>query len=383
MRAIQIVADLHVKHGGPSLSVPRLAQALTHCGIETEVFSVGDTAAAGDTRQHRFAADFANAPFLSQFCLSGALAKAIDSEARGGAVLHSHGLWLAPNFYPAASARRFKRPLVTAPRGMLAGAALNFSRGKKALMWALAQKRALQAVTCFHATSQDEANDIRSHGFTQPIALVPNGVDLPDLNAIAAGKAAREQVRTVLHLGRLHPKKAIDRLISAWADLEAQFPEWRLRIVGPSQAGYGDWLQAMANEKGLRRVSIEAPVYGAAKDALYRDADLFVLPTLNENFGMVVAEALANAVPVICTKGAPWRGLEAEGCGWWIDHGVAPMTDALRQALTKPRAELDPMGMRGHAWMMREFSWNRVGADMAGVYRWLDNRSPKPDCVLL
>lgn len=134
---------------------------------------------------------------------------------------------------------------------------------------------------------------------------------------------------------------------------------------------------------GLARVSIEGPVYGDAKIAAYHNADVFVLPTLNENFGLTVAEALAAGTPAIVTKGAPWSGLESEGCGWWIDHGIEPLAAALEHAMAFPREGLKAMGVRGRAWMARDFSWDRVAHDMLNVYRWLVEGGKPPPGIRL
>ena len=174
-----------------------------------------------------------------------------------------------------------------------------------------------------------------------------------------------------MSLGRIHPKKGLDRLVRAWAKVEAAHPEWRLRIVGPDELGHAGELAALAAELKTQRVSIEDSVAGDAKTAAYREADLFVLPTLNENFAITVAEALAAGTPVIATKGAPWRGLQSEGCGWWIDHGVEPLAAALANAMAMRREALQAMGAKGRAWMARDFSWDRVAHDMLDVYRWL------------
>ena len=88
-------------------------------------------------------------------------------------------------------------------------------------------------------------------------------------------------------------------------------------------------------------------------------------------FGIAVAEALAAEAPVISTKGAPWRGLETERCGWWIDHGVEPLGNALRSALQTPSQERLRMGARGREWMARDFGWDRIAEEMLGVYEWL------------
>ncbi len=106
-----------------------------------------------------------------------------------------------------------------------------------------------------------------------------------------------------------------------------------------------------------------------------------MLPTRNENFAMTVAESLAAATPVICTKGAPWAGLAANGCGWWIDHGSEALAAALDQAMTLPPDRLRAMGERGRAWMQRDFAWDGVAVRMAAVYRWLARGGDRPAFV--
>lgn len=123
---------------------------------------------------------------------------------------------------------------------------------------------------------------------------------------------------------------------------------------------------------------MEGPIPGDAKTTAYREADLFVLPTLNENFALTVAEALAAGTPVISTKGAPWSGLQREGCGWWIDHGVEPLAAAMAHAMALPRETLKTMGNKGRAWMARDFSWDRIARDMLDVYLWLARGGEPP-----
>jgi glycosyltransferase involved in cell wall biosynthesis len=137
----------------------------------------------------------------------------------------------------------------------------------------------------------------------------------------------------------------------------------------------------LAMALGLTRVYVEGPIYGDAKTTAYEDADVFVLSTLNENFGLTVAEALAAGTPVISTKGAPWSGLENEGCGWWIDHGVEPLAAAMARAMVLPREVLKAMGKNGREWMARDFSWDRVAHDMLDVYLWLAGSVDPPGSV--
>jgi glycosyltransferase involved in cell wall biosynthesis len=263
---------------------------------------------------------------------------------------------------------------------MLGDAALRFSRVKKMLFWRLMQGPAVRCAACFHATSDQEYEDIRAYGLTQPVAIIPNGVDLPETHSEVATGATD---RVVLSLGRIHPKKGLDRLVRAWAKVEAAHPGWRLRIVGPPELGHDSELIALVATLELSRVSIEPAIYGEEKYTALRQADVFVLPTLHENFAMTVAESLAAGTPAISTKGAPWRRLEAERCGWWIDHGIEPLAAALSGAMVLPRAELNAMGARGRDWVARDFGWDAIASRMTAVYGWLAGKAATPDWVLV
>jgi glycosyltransferase involved in cell wall biosynthesis len=376
-----VVASINDPGAGTSYSVRSLAGALGARGAKARIHTVSGwrgNSAAGDASPavtaHR--QDFAGAPFLGAACLSGEMDRALRASTTN--ILHGHGLWLMPNIYPAWAARQGRAALVVSPRGMLGPEALAFSRLRKQAFWRLFQGRALREAACLHATSAAELDDIRAAGLSNPVAVIPNGADLPEL-----ARRHPTGARTVLSLGRIHPKKGLDTLIRAWALVEAAHPDWRLRIVGPAELGHDRELTALGATLKLRRISIEGPAYGQARLAAYREADLFVLPTRHENFANTVAEALAAGVPVISTKGAPWAGLETEACGWWIDHGPEPLAAAMNAALALPRESLGAMGTKGRAWMARDFSWERVADQMLAVYAWVTHGGQRPDTVRL
>ncbi len=384
MRIIEIVASTANPSHGPSYSVPRLANAVARAGADVELFTVGEPAPADPTdasglHRRSFAHDLAWAPRIQHLRLSGALRNALQAGAIGGAqVLHTHGLWLAPNIYPATAAREAGRAFVVSPRGMLGPDALKFSSLQKKLVWAAFQKKALTGAAFIHATSEEECAEVRAMGLTNPVVVIPNGVDVPPLAA-----KPKDGQRIALSLGRIHPKKGLDRLIRAWDLAGKATDSWRLCIVGPDAGGHTAELKALAAGRGLANVEISGPAFGEDKLAAYRQASLFILPTLNENFALTVAEALAAGTPVLATKGAPWAGLEAERCGWWIDHGEPVMAQALKLALALPPAELAGMGKRGRAWMERDFSWDHIGRRMLTAYKWAVDGGDAPEEVRL
>lgn len=386
MRIVQVVASIDDPSAGPSTSVTRLAGELGAGGQDVIVRSVAGWRDAGRTDRsigEGVPYEVCRSP-LEQgalarlICSSSHLRSALLDDAGRGSVLHAHGLWLMPNVYPgwAIKRKREAAAFIVSPRGMLGGAALAFSRTSKRAFWLLLQRGALAKAAALHATSEAEVDDIRAFGLTLPVAMIPNGVDVPpeDLNG---GQRAGE----VLYLGRLHPKKGIDILIRAWAQISKRCPDWSLRIVGPSEVGYVDALRACVRDVSAPRVTIEGPAFGVARANCYARAGVFVLPTRNENFAMVVAEALAAGVPVIATKGAPWAGLESEGCGWWVDHGVEAIAVALERATAQSPERLAEMGARGRAWMRRDFSWPRMAKEMLSVYEWARHGGSPPHCM--
>jgi glycosyltransferase involved in cell wall biosynthesis len=378
MKVLQLVASVAEEASGPSYSVPSLARALGRHGDEVLLMSLlGGELAVSTGFSHRV---FPRARRLHRLWRSPALLGALRREARDADLLHSHGLWVMPNVYPGWVAQSATVPLVISPRGTLSPWALNHSKWRKKVFWALAQGRVVESAACLHATAESEYRDLRGLGLRQPICVVPNGVDVAPLDAqLAPGSAPP----TLLYVGRLHVKKGIDVLLRAWAVVAPTLPGWRLRIVGPDDGGHEAPLRRLAASLAAPRVSFEGAVYGAAKQALYREASVHVLASHSENFGMTVAEALANGTPVITTRGTPWSGLVSEGCGWWIDIGVEPLVAALREATSLGAEALRERGARGRAWMLRDFSWDRAARDMADVYRWLRFGGAPPSSVRL
>jgi glycosyltransferase involved in cell wall biosynthesis len=176
-------------------------------------------------------------------------------------------------------------------------------------------------------------------------------------------------------------EKGVDNLLRAWQVVSRGFPEWQLKIVGPDSGGYLSKMKALKEKLRLKRIEFVGALYGEKKIEAYRNAELFVLPSPSENFGISVAEALSVGIPVIVTKGTPWRNLESLGAGWWIDIGVDPLVACLEVALSKPRDILKAMGIRGREWIRIEFSWTEVTRKMIETYQWILRGGSKPDWI--
>jgi glycosyltransferase involved in cell wall biosynthesis len=379
MKVAMVTSSLSRAGAGVTAAVEALSCAVLDTGVNVRVFGLDDTAPSMSDRESWNGAPAVAFPIVGPRAFGYAPEMVKSLIAWSPDVVHVHGIWMHPSRSVLQWARATGRPYMITPHGMLAPIALKFSPLKKKLSLVLFQKESFDAACCLHATCDAEYNEIRRFGLRRPVAIIPNGITVADLPL----RKEWGQRRRVLSLGRIHPKKGLHRLIRAWALVEDYYPDWWLDIVGPSENDHAAELGRLVCQLGLRRVSIAGPVYGRKKDELMSNADVFVLPTFSENFALTVAESLGCGTPVISTKGAPWRGLEDNACGWWVDHGVEPMVAALREAMSMSVERRRSMGMRGRAWMERDFSWASVAQQATEVYRWMHRKSKAPLCVHL
>lgn len=376
IKSLHIVPSIYTEASGPSYSVPKLCEALARQGEAVELHVLApikkSTTKLYAVHGHRAW------PVVKRLGISPPMHKVLKQAAKEAQIMHNHSLWMLPNIYPLLAIRNSDCRLVTSPRGTLSEYALGRSRWLKKILWGLGQGNTLKKSSCLHATSEMEYREIRRKGLKAPVAIIPNGIEMPSEQK--QDKIVKE-LKRLLFLGRIHPIKGIDVLIRAWAKIEKQFTDWELCILGPDNDNYSARMNSLAKDLTIKRINFAGAVYGSAKSQAYWSADLFVLPSYSENFGMTVAEALAHGKPAIVSKGAPWQGLETHGCGWWIEVGEAPLTECLREALTLSPEEMAKRGALGRAWVERDFSWPRVGEMMHKTYLWLLGDGLSPDWV--
>lgn len=369
-KVVHVVPDLSNEQGGPAYTVPALCDALALLeDFDVELCSISNSSSvevkSSGVRDRRFCEAGKYLPMVEKLRVSFALETYLRDYTAEFDLVHAHGLWQLPTVAASRNAHKRHKPLIVSPRGMLSPVALSYSSLRKKIFWLFAHSRSMIDAACFHATSQAEAEDIRAFGIRSPIVVIPNGIDVP----LVRRSEQTTSEKTVLALGRIHPKKGLLGLIEAWAQVEKAREDWRLRIVGNDEGHHAQQLVDLANSLGLKNVSVEGPQFGEDKWRLLQEAKLFVLATKNENFGVVVAEALACGVPVICTTGAPWSGLKDNRCGWWIDESVSSIAGTLLEATAVSLNERHEMGERGRSWMQTEFGWAGIALRMADVYR--------------
>lgn len=371
---VHTVASLDARHGGPSYAVPTLVRALSTGGARVSIVTGSARDADFDIGAHSFSVQCAGGGGLLGI---GTIRRAVEREATvlGAEIVHDHGLWLASNRASAQSARRLGLRFVVSPRGMLNPWALAWHPVRKRVAWFLYQKRVLAGAALLHATSDLEAQGFRRLGLHRPVAVVPNGVELPE----GTLGCNRSEPRVALFLSRLHPVKGLPALLSAWGRLRPV--GWVLWVAGAGEVAYEAYLRGMVRDLGLGGVvRFLGPVDRQGRLDALTQASLFVLPSESENFGMVVAEALAAGVPVLTTRATPWKVIEEEGCGWWVGVGVGKLVRALGEACSATQGQLAAMGAVGRALVARRLSWSAVASRMMAVYGWaIGGGDPPPD----
>lgn len=314
-------------------------------------------------------------------------------QARECNLVHQHGIWVPNSIFVAHLAGRGVRTVIS-PHGLLEPDRLRIASGKKRLIARLYENRNLARAACFVACSEQEAQGIRQFGLRQPIAVIPNGVadelfvhEAPPQRARQEFRARHQlpaEARVLLFLSRVHPLKGLDLLLDAVTELATEMRQarWVLAIAGPSELGHREQLEARVAQAGLGDiVRFLPPLHQGEKFTAYHDASFFVLPSLNENFGIVVAEALACALPVLTTRGTPWQALASRRCGFWIERNAAELVAHLRRILTLSDTELREMGRNGRMLAEQQFRWDSIAGQFGQLYEWVQGRADRPAFV--
>jgi glycosyltransferase involved in cell wall biosynthesis len=293
---------------------------------------------------------------------------------RANDLVHIHGLWQLPTLLGGWLSRRSHRPYMVSAHGMLESWALRHKQLKKAAYALLTEKRTLAKAWCLRALTFDEVDDYRRFGLSNPVAVVPNGVSVPDATPQAFLRAFPDLRgrRLVLYLGRIHPKKGPDLLAKAWSLIASRFADAHLVFAGPDEGGTTSAIREIAAGSGIAdRVTFAGLMRGEMKWSALAACDLFVLPSHSEGFSVAVLEALGSSKPVIVTPYCHFPEARERQCGWVTEPQLEPLAETLTDALSLGREQLGQMGDRGRRLVAERYDWNVIGRQMAAVYHWV------------
>lgn len=365
--------SLNVKSGGPALSTYLTLRGLTEAGVTAEVLMPPLTA-SGKLIAQDVAIHYTNNILNKRFGYMPRLHKTLK-QLPNYDIYHIQGLWQYLGHGVATYARQLHRPYLITLRGMLYPQALTHSVLIKKLSLALYQHKDLQQAACIQATCIDEMKYYRALGFTNPVAILPNPIDTTGIIDRPIYQPDRLRIG---YLGRVHPRKRIERLIYAFGALRNELKDAELTIIGADDPQYEQFLREEVLRLGLKNVHFTGFLTGEAKDKAIMSLSYLVVPSDFENFGNIVTEALVRGVPVIASKGMPWQELEEYHCGWWINNDQESINNTLLKAVSLSETERQQMGKNGKELIRKEYSVPMLGAKMRQLYEWLLNCGEKP-----
>ncbi|TLD69940.1 glycosyltransferase [Phragmitibacter flavus] len=390
--------------GGLFDACKHLAQSIHTQGVQIETFGVSDVESNEDEKSWvpvplhlakptpALARSLAFAPDLRSSLVSAS-----------PDVVHLHGLWNYPSWASWRWRRTTGRAEVIHPHGMLDPWALKHSGWKKQLALACFEAAHLNGASCIRSLCDSELEAIRKMGVRSPICVIPNGINLPALKASSDHAVTRSASRKrLLYLGRLHPKKGLMEMIKAWEVFVKLYPEsgWTLEIAGWDENDHESELMRLCDELGLKwqrtkkdknfseagsngSVTFHGPTFGDDKDALYRSADAFILPSLSEGLPMVILEAWAYAKPVLMTPACNLSVGVEYGAAFLIHANKASIADRLEKLASLTDGERAAMGKKGRDLVEKRFTWDHVATQLIQVNEWLINGHARPDHVHL
>jgi glycosyltransferase involved in cell wall biosynthesis len=294
-------------------------------------------------------------------------------------VLHFHGAW---TLHLLPLIKKMNQPTIVSPHGALDKTSLTKSKYKKLIVKFLYMRKGYLNADCIHALTEKEAKDIRDYGIKDvPIFIIPNGIDLDEkLTLNEKLKLELLQLannrKIILSLSRLHIGKGIDLLIESFKDIYDKNPNTILFIVGSGEKKYVQKLSEKLNDFKLsNNVFLLGDKVNEDKNVMYDIADIFVLPSFNEGFGITVLEAYRQKVPVITTTNTPFDEIKKQNFGWYINPSKEDLIMAIEDALNRDEYELSEMGSKGYSWVEKNYSSKSVNEKYSELYGWVLNKS--------
>lgn len=284
-------------------------------------------------------------------------------------IVHVHGCWSPQCVWVQKWSQAKGYKVILTPHGMLEPWIIKRNYWiKKLPALMLYQKKAIRKADYIHATAESEKENLIQLGYNDKIKVIPNAVNVDSIIM----KNSWQRTKTILFLSRIHEKKGLNFLIEATAILKKKLSGYKIVIAGEGDSSYIEKLKQMVSQTDVQEIiSFAGGVYGEEKWNLFREADVFVLPTFSENFGIAVAEALASGTPVITTVGTPWTDLVESDCGWYTEIGTLHTVNALKEFLRLDEKALEHMGRNGRRLIEGKYSTQSMADEMMELYRGL------------
>lgn len=300
-------------------------------------------------------------------------------------ILHMEALWRYPQLLMTVWKKYKGTPIVCSPHGMLDPYIVKNQGKLKRLISKLFFQKSLESVDCYHALCQKELEDIRAYGLKQPIAIIPNGINLPEPD-LKFDKT--DNKKHLLYLGRLHKKKGVDLLIRAIAAIKNSdvnlLNNWQIDLVGWDHENCKAELEKIVVANHLEDIVVfHGGLFGKEKQRIYATADGYILPSHGEGLPMTVLEAWSWKLPVIMTPECHLpEGYDANAA-IKIHDNVESVKKGLVSFFQMDECERKTMGQNGYDLVAKDFTWDVSAKKMIQMYEWLLGRRSRPEFVYI
>ncbi len=393
MKVGVLTASISRKAGGLFWAIRSLMREISSLDCKVNIYSIADEFSFEDSilwqkselhiMRRRGPAFFSYAPKLN---------KALEEADLD--LIHTHGLWMYPSVAAVLQVKRNHSPLVISPHGMLDPWAIRNSRWKKRIAGFIYEHAHLRNAACLHALCHSEYEAIREYGLTNPVAIIPNGVYLPENSSTGLPQPdwfadLPPNRKILLFLGRIHPKKGLVNLLHAWKHIQSRKcnaqKQWHLVIAGWNQHTHEEHLKELATDLEIKKnIHFVGPLFDDRKTTAMVNADAFILPSYSEGLPMAVLEAWSHALPVVMTPQCNLpEGFSAGAAVKIQQPDSACISKSLVELFNMLEDDLQIMGNNGFKLVKEKFMWPGVASQMLEVYDWVLGHTTCPGCVKL
>lgn len=302
-------------------------------------------------------------------------------------IVHQHSLWTSQSLITSELRKNGSKTCIAA-HGTLSEFSLNKSKFKKDVALNLFERNNLKETHVLHATSEYEIEDFRRLGLTNPIAYIENGIGSQFIDKKGNGTFFKKKFniptnkKVLLYLSRITPKKGLDMLLKAMAEIKDQFEDWVLVIVGNDEFDYQMTVENMILEMQLSRyIYIIGPQLGNEKFDAFDASDFFILPSYSEGSPMVVVDALAYGIPVITTKSSSWKDLNDYECGFWVDIDQNAIRNAILNMVNLQNEDIERYSKNAKTLIAEKYLWDEIAKKTITLYEWILENNTKPNFI--